>query len=298
MLMDYAEANPFGDSSGSLSVIVDGIYRVLIGGSLIVPKNEQIVLRQRDAVAQVSDLTDFFVSMDPPYYDNVPYADLSDFFYVWQRRALNATWPDEYSTLLTPKLEELVADSVRFGDKSRAKSHFEQGMSKLFVVLRAKASETVPMTIFYAFQATKHESEGSVSTGWESFLTSLIDAGFTISATWPIRTENLSRARAQGSNALATSVVLVCRPRLIDAPMSTRGEVAVLIRAELAISLQILQSQNIAPVDLAQSAIGPGMSVFSRFSRVVESDGSNMSVRSALLLINTILSETLSGRES
>lgn len=298
MLMDYAEANPFGDSSGSFNVIVDGIYRVLNNGSLRVPKNEQIVLRQRDAVAQVSDLTDFFVSMDPPYYDNVPYADLSDFFYVWQRRALNTIWPDEYSTLLTPKLEELVADSVRFGDKSRAKSHFEKGMSNLFAVLRAKASETVPMTIFYAFQATEHESEGSASTGWESFLTSLIEAGFTISATWPIRTENLSRTRAQGSNALATSVVLVCRPRLVDAPMSTRGEIAELIREELIQSLQILQSQNIAPVDLAQSAIGPGMSVFSRFSRVVESDGSNMSVRSALILINSILSETLSGGES
>jgi putative DNA methylase len=298
MLMDFAESNPFGESSGSLNVVIDGIHRVFIAGGLWQPPIGTSKVRQLDAAAQLVDTPSFFVSMDPPYYDNVPYADLSDFFYVWLRPSLKAIWPNEFATVLTPKLEELVADHVRFGGKAEAKQHFEHGLKRVFEEVASRATAEVPTTIFYAFQAREKGVDGTASTGWESFLESLISSGLAITATWPIRTENQSRSRAQGANALATSVVLVCRKRLSGAPLSTRSEFIDSLKRELMPNIRIMRDQNIAPVDLAQSAIGPGISVFSRFARVFESDGSPMTVRSALVAINDVLSEILTGEES
>ncbi len=298
MLTDFAESNPFGGSSGSLKVVVDGIYRVLLSGNIPNAGENTIDIKQRDAESQCLNSSNFFVSCDPPYYDNVPYSDLSDFFYVWMKKSLTDIWPDDFSTLLTPKMEELVADYVRFGTKDNAKNHFEIGLSKVFKAAAKNASSDVPLTIFYAFRATEKSDEGIVSTGWETFLNSVIGAGYSISATWPIRTENASRSRAQGANALATSVVLVCRVRPSDAALATRGQFMEELRLELPKALTILQSENIAPVDLQQAAIGPGIGVFSRYSKVVETDGTTMTVRSALGLINEVLAEVLSGEDS
>ena len=298
MLTDFAESNPFGVSSGSLKVVVDGIYRVLVSGNLPPVIQSKIEISQRDAASQCENSSNYFISCDPPYYDNVPYSDLSDFFYVWMKKILVDIWPDEFSTLLTPKSEELVADYVRFGSKDKAKDHFESGLSKVFHSASKNASPEVPVTIFYAFRATENSDDGVIATGWETFLNSVIGAGYSIGATWPIRTENASRSRAQDSNALATSVVLVCRVRSSDAALATRGEFLEKLRIELPRALAILQSENIAPVDLQQAAIGPGIGVFSTYSKVVETDGTSMSVRTALRLINEVLSEILSGEES
>jgi putative DNA methylase len=298
MLMDFAESNPFGGSSGSLKVVVDGIHRVLLSGNIPFVEKGKIEINQRDAATQCENSNNYFVSCDPPYYDNVPYSDLSDFFYVWMKKSLSEIWPDEFSTLLTPKMEELVADYVRFGSKENAKNHFELGLSKVFAAAAKNATKEVPVTIFYAFRATENNDDGVTSTGWETFLNSVIGAGYSISATWPIRTENASRSRAQGANALATSVVLVCRVRSSDAPLATRGQFLEELRSELPKALTILQSENIAPVDLQQAAIGPGIGVFSRYAKILETDGTPMSVRAALGLINEVLADVLSGEDS
>jgi putative DNA methylase len=237
------------------------------------------------------------VSTDPPYYDNVPYADLSDFFYVWLRRSLKPTFPDLFATLAVPKAEELVAFAYRHKGKEGAEAFFLDGMTRAMQRLAEQAHPAFPVTIYYAFKQSESDNEGTASTGWETFLDAVIRAGFAISGTWPMRTERENRTRNQDSNALASSIVLVCRPRPQDAPTVTRRDFLAVLKDELPVALAHLQHGNIAPVDLAQAAIGPGMAVFTRYSKVLDASGKALTVREALALINATLDEVLAEQE-
>ena len=217
---------------------------------------------------------------------------------VWLRRNLSDVWSEETATLLTPKVEELIANPYRAGSKVAARSHFEDGMADVLGHIAGSQHLEFPATIFYAFKQQESKEGGTASTGWETFLQGLVDAGLQIAATWPIRTENRSRAVAQGTAALASSVVIACRPRPENVPMATRREFLDALHAELPSRVRLLQEQAIAPVDMAQSAIGPGMEVFSRYAKVVEADGTAMRVRTALALINEALEEVLSAEET
>ena len=238
------------------------------------------------------------VSTDPPYYDNVAYADLSDFFYVWLRRSLRQLFPEVCATLAVPKTEELVATPYPHGSKEKAESFFLEGMTSAMHRLAEQSNAAFPVTIYYAFKQSESETdEGTASTGWETFLDAVIRAGFGISGTWPMRTELGNRTISRGTNALASSIVLVCRPRATHAPTATRREFAATLKKELPIALRHLQAGNIAPVDLAQSAIWPGMGIFTRYSKVLDAQGKPMSVREALTLINQVLDEALAEQE-
>ena len=232
------------------------------------------------------------VSTDPPYYDNISYADLSDYFYVWMRQSLKNTYPKLFRTMLVPKNEELIATPYRHdGSVEKARHFFEDGMYKTCCQIHTYAREDVPVTIYYAFKQSESESdekseEKTASTGWETMLSAIIRSGFSITGTWPMRTEMANRSIASGTNALASSIVLVCRKRPAEAPQTTRRGFIAELKRELRPALQKLQRSNIAPVDLAQSAIGPGMGVYSHYGRVLEADGSAMTVRSALQIIN------------
>lgn len=299
MTWDYAEANPFCSASGS--------YRNMLGWVIDVVGQFPTIscdgsARQFDAQSD-NGLRNIIVSTDPPYYDNIGYADLSDYFYVWLRRLLKNTYPELFSTLLVPKAEELVATPYRENrGREGARSFFEEGMFQAFKQVNQYACEEVPVTIYYAFKQseteTKNAVETTVSTGWETMLSAIIRAGFAITGTWPIRTEREARTIASGTNALASSIVLVCRKRPADAPMCTRRDFLAALKRELRPALDKLRTSNIAPVDLAQSAIGPGIGVYSRFSKVLEADGSEMSVRSALQIINQELDLYFSDQDS
>jgi putative DNA methylase len=260
----------------------------------------EATVNQRDATSIPP--TDEHVSVtDPPYYDNIGYADLSDFFYLWLRRALKQLHPDLFSTLLVPKAQELVATPYRFGgDKHAADEHFELGLGAAFERMRSSQAEGYPLTVIYAFKQSEESeaSPGLASTGWETMLDGLLRAGLSVHGTWPLRSELGNRMLASGTNALASSIALVCRPRSETAGLATRKDFLTALKAELPDALRHLQQGNIAPVDLAQAAIGPGMAVFSRYSKVVEADGSAMSVRTALGLINQVLDETLAEQEA
>lgn len=295
MTWDFAENNPLGDSSGSFLNCLTGICKALER----LPTNNFGLTAQRDARARISEVGNCVVATDPPYYDNISYADLSDYFYVWLRRNVKEIWPDECATLLTPKVEELIASSIRAGSKEAANKHFELGMEGVFTKAAENCDERYPATVFYAFKASESEEKGNVSTGWETFLSGLLNSGFAVTATWPIRTELASKIGVgAGDNMLASSIILACRKRSIAAAMATRGEFIAALRTEMAPAIKILQVENIVPVDMAQSAIGPGIGIFSRYSKVVEADGQAMTVRTALSLINEILAEVLSGEES
>lgn len=294
MTWDFAETNPFSSSTGNWMAMVDWVTKSLVA----LPTNGIGHTAQRDARARINEIGQCVVSTDPPYYDNISYADLSDYFYVWLRRNLSDVWPDECATLLTPKADELIANQYRAGSKKAAHEHFETGMQVVFAEAARNAHPDFPATIFYAFKATESTDDGVTSTGWETFLSGLLDAGYAITATWPMRTELGNRMIASGTNALASSIVLACRPRHVSAPMATRGEFVGAMRSEMDPAVRLLQLENIAPVDLAQSAIGPGIAIFSRYAKVVEADGRAMTVRTALGLINEVLAEILSGEES
>jgi putative DNA methylase len=295
MTWDFAEVNPFSGKMGSWTSMLNTVVRAI--GSLAVGGSGSVA--QRDARARIAEVGTCVIATDPPYYDNISYADLSDFFYVWMRRNLKEVWPDECATLLTPKVEELIANQYRAGTKAAARKHFELGMQGVFGKAAENADDRFPATVFYAFKATESDDSGVSSTGWETFLAGLLEAGYAVTATWPIRTEMQSKIGVNaGDNMLATSVVLACRKRQISAPMATRGEFVAAMRGEMPPAIRLLQEQNIAPVDMAQSAIGPGIAVFSRYAKVVEADGSSMTVRTALALINEVLSDVLSGEES
>jgi putative DNA methylase len=304
MNWDYAESNPFCESSGSYHNLFD---RLLKGFSAI-PTELEGKTKQHDAASPRGDLNDIVVSTDPPYYDNVPYADLSDFFYVWLRRSLRDVYPDVFGTLLVPKEPELVADYYRYGGRREAELHFENGLLQTFQNLRTAVSSDYPVTVYYAFKQSEGQDEDDdeavadlsqvvASTGWETMLEGLVSAGFSVDGTWPMSTERGGRMRDVGSNALASSIVLVCRPRPEDAPTISRRAFVDSLRRELPIALKEMQSGNIAPVDLAQASIGPGMAIYSRHSKVLEADGSPMSVRAALGLINQELDAYLAEQD-
>lgn len=282
MIWNYAEGNPFCSSSGSFTNMLDWVVKCVAR----LPCGPEGTARQFDAQSDAG-LRDVMVSTDPPYYDNVTYSDLSDFFYVWMRQSLRDTYPDIFRTMLVPKGEELVANPYRFaGDKEQAREFFEQGMLEALRHVHTSAREDIPVTIYYAFKEGDIGGQQTSSSGWETMLSAIVNAGFMITGTWPMRTELSVRQLALGTNALASSIVLVCRKRSADVPICTRRDFINALRRELKPALDKLQTANIAPVDLAQSAIGPGMSVFSRYAKVLEADGSPMSVRSALQIIN------------
>jgi putative DNA methylase len=299
MTWDFAEANPLGPSAGGWDKTFGFVPRVV---AEMFPSRPGRV-RQLDATVAVNGVTAPLVSTDPPYYDNIGYADLSDFFYVWLRRSLGGVYPDLFKTVLTPKAEELVATPYRFGgDARRAEEHFETGLRDAFRRIREAANPDYPVTIFYAFKQAEDEVDGDgtiarISTGWEKMLEGLLDAGFSIQGTWPMRSELGNRMLSMGTNALASSIVLACRPRPADAGVTTRAAFVAALKRELPEALRTLQHGSIAPVDLAQAAIGPGMAVFSRYAKVLEPDGSAMRVRTALGLINAVLDEVLAEQE-
>jgi putative DNA methylase len=298
MVWDFCEVNPFAGAAGDPSTSLDGIAEAVEK----LPSAPASDAQEQDA-ASMSNVGACLVSTDPPYYDNIGYADLSDFFYVWLRRVLASLHPGLFSTLLVPKAQELVATPYRFdGSKQRAKSFFEEGLAKAFARIREACDGQYPVSIYYAFkQAESDEGAGSLvalaSTGWETMLEAVLRAGFAIIGTWPVRTERTGRSVSIGANALASSVVLACRLRPIDAPLATLREFDAALRQELPAALRRLQHGNIAPVDLAQAAIGPGMAIFSRYSRVVEADGSAMPVRRALQHINAGLDTVLAEQD-
>jgi putative DNA methylase len=292
MVWDFAEANPLSDSSGNLLLGIQQAAKMLeaLGHS------NAGYASQAEASSQ-SLSTNRLISTDPPYYDNIGYADLSDFFYVWLRRSLSRNFPELFSTLAVPKSEELVATPYRHGGREQADSFFLAGMTAAMAGLSRHAHEGFPVTIYYAFrQAESKGEEGTASTGWETFLEAVIEAGFGVSGTWPVRTEytgNLKKTVA----ALASSIVLVCRPRDEQASTVSRREFLSDLKRDLPAALADLQRSNIAPVDLAQAAIGPGMAVYTGYARVLESDGSRLGVRTALALINQVLDEALAEQE-
>jgi putative DNA methylase len=292
MTWDFAESNPIGDSSGnylggikSISDGLGGCYPSTYGQSIHADAMTQTISQNK------------IVSTDPPYYDNIGYADLADFFYIWLRRSLKPIFPDLFATLAAPKAEELVAAPYRHGSKEKAEAFFLSGMTEAMHRLAKQAHPTFPVTIYYAFKQSERDTgEGISNTGWETFLDAVIRAGFALSGTWPMRTEVTDKLKGS-TNALASSIILVCRPRPMDAPTTTRREFMNQLKAELPLALAHLQKGNIAPVDLAQSAIGPGMAVYTRYSKVLDAAGNPLSVREALALINQTLDEVLAEQE-
>jgi putative DNA methylase len=293
MVWDYAEVNQLARAAGDFVISLEGGVRFLESATSATPGTAV----QADAQNQSLSF-DRIVSTDPPYYDNIGYADLSDFFYVWLRRSLRDVFPETFATVAVPKAEELVATPYRHGSRETAESFFLEGMTHAMRRLVEQAHKGLPVTIYYAFKQSESETDtGTVSTGWETFLDAVIRAGFGISGTWPMRTERGARSIGIGTNALASSIILVCRNRAEVAPTVTRREFIGALKAELPISLRRLQEGNVAPVDLAQAAIGPGMAVYTRYSKVLDSEGKPVPVRDALALINQVLDETLAEQE-
>ena len=296
MVWDYSEANVFGRMAGDLMVSINNMMRVVDK----LPSSSNSHADQENATA--SDLSNSrptrVVSTDPPYYDNIGYADLSDYFYVWLRRSLKPVFPELFATVAVPKAEELVATPYRHGNKEKAEAFFLAGMTEAMRRLAEQSHPGFPVTIYYAFKQSERKGDtGIASTGWETFLDAVIEAGFSVTGTWPMRTELANRMIGRGTNALASSIVLVCRRRPSDAPLATRREFLTALRSELPKALQPLQAANIAPVDLAQAAIGPGMAIYTRYGRVLDATGEPMKVREALAMINQILDESLAEQE-
>jgi len=305
MTWDYAEGNPFSESSGNFADVIEAwIYKTLTFLP-ISPLPGRV--NQSDAAISIAN-EKLLVSTDPPYYDNIGYADLSDFFYVWLRKSLRSIYPQLFATALTPKLQELIATPYRHeGSNKKAQAFFENGLGEAFSRMHEGQMADYPLTVYYAFKQSEDEDDAeddkgvlvqqTASTGWETMLAGLIRSSFLITGTWPVRTEKQGRVRDVASNALASSIVLVCRLRQTKATIATRKQFTSELRQSLPKSLRDLQHGNIAPVDLAQAAIGPGMAVFTKFAKVVEPNGSAMTVRTALGIINQVLDETLAEQE-
>lgn len=293
MTWDFVEGNPLSRSTGNFAGQTEYFTRVL---EVSCPGTTPAYTAQADAQTQ-SISAEKVISTDPPYYDNIGYADLSDFFYVWLRHSLRPIFPELFATLTVPKSEELVATPERHGGKERAEAFFLAGMTHAMQRLAEQAHPGFPVTIYYAFKQSESETDaGTASTGWETFLDAVIRAGFSTTGTWPVRTEYTGNLKTKRS-ALASSIVLVCRPRAASAPTATRREFVAALKADLPGALAHLQRSNIAPVDLAQAAIGPGMAVYTRYGRVLGAEGKSLTVREALALINQVLDESLAEQE-
>ncbi len=295
MIWDFAENNVFANAAGDFAVSLSSLLKVI---ERLTNSTRGLVLQHNATADHAHDRTPKLISTDPPYYDAVPYADLSDFFYVWLRYSIGSIYPNIFGTLLVPKTEEMVADRFRHGSKEKAKVFFEKSLIKVFHRANKLNHHNYPLTVYYALKQTETDDQDQVaSTGWETILEGLMQANFSIGGTWPLRTELSNRMRGQGSNALASSIVLVCRPRPADAPKTTRRQFLSELKRALPKALHDLQQGNIAPVDLAQASIGPGMAVYSQYAAVLENDGSPLRVRTALQLINQLLDEFLAEQE-
>ncbi len=292
MIWDYGEINPIGGGGGSWESAIGWVVRVIKN----LPQGKGFVL-QHNAM-EPSKINNAVISTDPPYYDNVPYSNLSDFFYMWTRIALKGYFPDNFQTIQTPKKDELIASHSLHDNIDDAMKFFSEGMTRALTCINAETNPAVPITLYYAFKQSDTSEAGTSSTGWESFLESVIKSGFSITGTWPIRTERASRGRAIGSNALASSVVLVCRKRKKSADEVSRRQFQRELREKMPDALEAMLGGEegispIAPVDLSQSAIGPGMAIFSKYEGVLNQDGKKMSVHDAMILINRAITEYL-----
>lgn len=292
MTWDFAEGNPLSGSTGSWEHCVEWTWKSVEN---LVPIHVGIEINHDAQTVEYPP--DVVISTDPPYYDNIGYADLSDFFFCWMKPTLRPVYPDLFSVLATPKSEELVATPYRHGGKEAAETFFLDGMRQAVANMAAQSAAEYPATIYYAFKQSEIAREGISSTGWATFLQAVIEAGYAVVGTWPLRTEMANRMIASGTNALANSVVLVCRKKATDAGVISRAEFIRALKRELPPAIAELQAANIAPADMPQSAIGPGMGIFSRHRAVLESDDSPMTVKTALQLINRELDEYLGGIE-
>jgi putative DNA methylase len=293
-IWDFCEANPLSESSGNFIQQLE--YPVSCLRNCQLPAVPGVV-QQVDAQHAADMWRDALVCTDPPYYDNIGYAALSDFFYVWLRQCLRSVWPSLFATMLTPKDRELIAEPGRHSKRDAAARFFEDGLADVFCELRKIAQPDFPVPVFYAFKQSEEDDEAVVSTGWDTFLQGAVNSGWQVIGTWPLRTEQAGGLRVVGRNALASSIVVACRARPAEAPLTTRKQFVSELRRELPGFLRDLQHGNIAPVDVAQASIGPGMAVFTRYAKVMESDGSAMTVRTALGLINQALDEVLAEQE-
>jgi putative DNA methylase len=290
MIWDFAEPNPLGSSTGCIDTAITCSSEPV---ALLASKIGGLVF-QADAVHGAENRFSC-VSTDPPYYDNIGYADLSDFFYVWLRRSLRPVLPGLFAPIAVPKAEELIASPYRHGGRAEAEAFFLEGMTRAVTRLAEQAHPALPVTIYYAFKASETNDSGTTSTGWETFLEAVLKAGFAVTGTWPMRTELGNRMIASGTNALASSIVLVCRRRDLQAPSISRREFLRELNATLPEALADMvgggEHSPVAPVDLSQAVIGPGMAIFSKYSSVLEADGQAMSVKTALQLINRFFAD-------
>jgi len=287
MVWDVAESNPLGSSGGSFSSAFDKGAMTIAEASCASPGEIRNLVAQENSFSSVPVV----ISTDPPYFDNIGYATLSDFFYVWLRRSLGQTWPALFRRLTSPKDEELVATPHRHGGKAQAEAFFMKGMSQALTAMRNAATESVPLAIYYAFKQSELAEEGVTSAGWASFLQAVVESGLSIDGTWPVRTESAGRLVGRGANALASSIVLVCRRRATDAEVITRADFIRALKREMPAAIDAIRKAGVGPVDMQQSVIGPGMGVFSRHARVLEDDDTAMSVKTALALINRVWEE-------
>lgn len=293
MVWDYAESNPLSNSGGNIETALDKARMAIEW----LPAGPAAFARQEDASTNTTSLGKL-ISTDPPYYDNIGYADLSDYFYVWLRRSLRPIYPALFSTMAVPKAEELIATPYRHGGKAEAEQFFLKGMTNALHRLSEQAHGGFPVAIYYAFKQSDTQESGTSSTGWETFLEAVFRAGFSISGTWPVRTEGAGRIIATGNNALASSIVLVCRKREATAETISRRDFQRLLREQMPEALETMiggttGQSPIAPVDLAQAAIGPGMAIFSNYAAVLNQDGTPMSIHDALILINREITDFL-----
>lgn len=294
MTWDFAELNTLLAGSGSFLGAANWTAES-IEGLAVKSVRPFGVAKQADAATQSISAAKV-ISIDPPYYDNISYADLSDFFYVWLRRTLKNVYPDLFATRAVPKMEELIAAPVRRGDKESAEKFFLEGMTEAMHRLAEQSHPAFPTTIYYAFKQSDTTDIGTGNTGWETFLEAVLRAGFAINGTWPMRTELSNRMIGSGANALASSIILVCRQRATTAPTASRRDFLRQLKDELAEAVEVMIGgaegvSPVAPVDLAQAVIGPGMAIFSKYAAVLEADGSPMTVHTALTLINRMLTE-------
>lgn len=287
MVWDYAESNPFAESSGNILRMAELVSKALAFSTAADANLGSVV--QRDAAANHYPAS-IVISSDPPYYDNIGYADLSDFFYVRARQSLAEVWPDLFRRLLTPKTNELIATPFRHSDRNAAEAFFMNGMSRALRAMRM-ASADQPLTIYYAFKQSEIGEDGVTSAGWASFLQAVVDAGLVVDGTWPVRTERAGGFRNKGANALASSIVLVCRKSVGDRKVVDRAGFSAALRRELPAAIANIRAAGVGPVDMQQSMIGPGMGVFTRYSEVLEDDDSKMKVKTALSIINRIWEE-------
>jgi len=287
MTWDFCEGSYFGDSSASFTTIIRTVSAVI--------EHQKSTgfgsISNVDAPKNGYPIRPCVINTDPPYYDNIGYADLSDFFYIWLRRSLAPIWPDLFRRLTTPKAEELVATPYRHGGKESAEGFFMKGMGDALIAMRQAATDSEPLAIYYAFKQSEAAQDGVTSAGWSSFLQAVVDAGLVVDGTWPMRTESAGRLIGNKANALASSIVLVCRKRTADAKVITRADLVRLLRRELPEAIDDIRTAGVGPVDMQQSVIGPGMGVFSRHAKVLEDDDSAMPVKAALSLINRVWEE-------